>query len=721
MPSLNRRNFLKSSAAGVSSLMVKSEAIARESRTANPSWPQRYGTAKGRVAFGQYWTDPTTHPFHHQDHPSYHRLRTSLDAHYSRSEQPVTLSPGRPLRLSVKLLCEAAAGRTLFTLGLKSRSHGCWAFSIGACPSWGISFGDLGWQIMVNAARPWKERVSLTGFDNRDWHAFVFEIPHAQGPARLYCDRQHVMDLVQPITDEQRARETAEQNPVRHGSIQQLVPETPGEGDYLFLESHHPDQVIDIDRIEVSQQPLGTKRLSLPVLFDQDWELEATRLVENTPTRYEGNPVLKKADVPDPSGQNSGTFGAKVFRDENGFHMYLHGVLGVSQALGGGLDWAPYHAFSTDGIRWEVIPKNPVLTPGDKDAWDAAFVGWPTVIKEQGLFRMWYNAYVQRLQQGRTGYAESKDGIHWVKPTDGFLPFAGKPSNVCLSLQPGLHCNEYELAVEVVPDDDGPPERRYVMFLHTQGPQGFIVDVATSPNGRRFTRARNNARYYAFDEVPRNNTLHGGAMVLHEGDYWWAFVEQDFSNLNRLKFAGWAVEPEEKENVSFGIWRSMRTHLDPAPEAKDQNAGFPGSILEIGNEWWVYYSYDGDIELAKVGRHRMYGLEIQPGTETGQVTTIGLEPPKEGWRLHHLMLNTSGLAGGSRIEAELVGAVTDKVIDGYSLRESVAVERDGYEVPLQWRLEGSALPATQQPLRVRFRLTRGSGSPQVHAVYVRKT
>ncbi len=724
MGKIGRRRFLKTSAAGMGSLVAVRGATSKEALPAKPAstgapWPQRYGTAKGRVAFRDCWRDPTAHPFHHEDQPSYHRLRTSLDAHYSRAEQPVRLSAGEPLRLSVKLLCEAEAGRTLFTLGLKSKSHGCWAFSIGANPSWGISFTEWGWQIMVNAAKPWKERVSLAGFDNHDWHTFVLEIPNAQGPAKLYCDGQYVMDLVQPITDEQRARETADQNPVRHGSVQQLVPETPGEGDYIFLESRHPDQVIDIDRIEVSQQPRSTRRGSLPVLLDQDWELEGMRLAENTLTRYEGNPILKKTDIPDPTGKDSGGYGPKVLRDGQGFHMYFNAVTELSRAEGRA-DVAPYHAISTDGIHWEVTPKGPVLTPGDEDAWDAAGLTVAGVVKEQGLFRMWYGGYVRRAQQGRAGYAESKDGIHWSKPRAGLLPFAGKPSNLCFSLQSGLHSNEYELAVDVVRDDDGPPERRYILFLHTQGPHGFIVDVATSPDGRHFTHARHNARTFGFEEVPRSYSLHGSAVVLREGDYWWAFVEQDIQNQNRMRFTGWAVEPEEKENISFGLWRGQRTHLDPDPQT-GEGVGLVGDVLEVGNEWWVYYNSGGNLCLAKVGRHRMYGLELLPSAATGQVTTIGWQPPRGGWRLHQLTLNASGLAGGSRIETEVVDLASNKVLEGFSFAECLPIESDGYEIPLRWGESGKHLPETAGPLRVRFRLTRGSGNPQVHAVYVRKS
>src|SRR5207237_5575441 len=117
-------------------------------------------------------------------------------------------------------------------------------------------------------------------------------------------------------------------------------------------------------------------------------------------------------------------------------------------------------------------------------------------------------------------------------------------TNIGFPLQPGFNSNEYELPVDLVLDEQAAPERRYVMFLHTQGPHGFIVDVATSADGKHFVRAPQNARHYAFDKVPRNTTLHGAAVVLHEPNYWWAFVghHEPEGKGYRMRFTGWVVE-----------------------------------------------------------------------------------------------------------------------------------------------------------------------------------
>ncbi|MFO0945709.1 MAG: hypothetical protein U1D30_07170 [Planctomycetota bacterium] len=68
-------------------------------------------------------------------------------------------------------------------------------------------------------------------------------------------------------------------------------------------------------------------------------------------------------------------------------------------------------ATSKDGVQWE---KGGVAVPrGRPGSWDAAIVGRPSVLVEDGSFRMWYDG---RDKGDRSvGHAVSQDGIHWTK------------------------------------------------------------------------------------------------------------------------------------------------------------------------------------------------------------------------------------------------------------------------------------------------------------------
>ena len=64
-----------------------------------------------------------------------------------------------------------------------------------------------------------------------------------------------------------------------------------------------------------------------------------------------------------------------------------------------------------------------------------------SVIRVGGKFRMWYLGMIQReLQHGQAPgywrpmcYAESRDGVHWVKPELGLVELNGsRRNNICL-------------------------------------------------------------------------------------------------------------------------------------------------------------------------------------------------------------------------------------------------------------------------------------------------
>ena len=69
------------------------------------------------------------------------------------------------------------------------------------------------------------------------------------------------------------------------------------------------------------------------------------------------------------------------------------------------------YATSTDGVSWTRV--GIVLPNGGAGEWDAATLGWPMVIKDGAGYLMWYcgsNGTVSGI-----GYATSPDGITWTK------------------------------------------------------------------------------------------------------------------------------------------------------------------------------------------------------------------------------------------------------------------------------------------------------------------
>ena len=103
----------------------------------------------------------------------------------------------------------------------------------------------------------------------------------------------------------------------------------------------------------------------------------------------------------------------------------------------------------------------------------------------------------------------------------------------------------------------------WVMWVY-----GYIVDVATSLDGLRWTRVAHNARNYAFTTPPKR-TIHRAPFVVHEPHCWWIFTGTGSGRY----FLGWVVERDDQDNIGFDLW-------PPRGNTHD----ISGQIIEIEDE-----------------------------------------------------------------------------------------------------------------------------------------
>lgn len=65
--------------------------------------------------------------------------------------------------------------------------------------------------------------------------------------------------------------------------------------------------------------------------------------------------------------------------------------------------------------------------------WEGAFCGYATVLKDGDLFRLYYRGLPGKGRDGSdaevTCYAESRDGVHWLKPDLGLFEHGGNKAN----------------------------------------------------------------------------------------------------------------------------------------------------------------------------------------------------------------------------------------------------------------------------------------------------
>ncbi len=109
--------------------------------------------------------------------------------------------------------------------------------------------------------------------------------------------------------------------------------------------------------------------------------------------------------------------------------------------------WRPYRGIgycqSIDGITWS----EPLLVlthiPGSK--WESGEVNRPCVIKENGIYKMWYSGQVRPYQPGGVSvicYAESVDGLVWTRRAEPVLVHSREWENHAIMCPHVLHDEE---------------------------------------------------------------------------------------------------------------------------------------------------------------------------------------------------------------------------------------------------------------------------------------
>ena len=106
-----------------------------------------------------------------------------------------------------------------------------------------------------------------------------------------------------------------------------------------------------------------------------------------------------------------------VLFDDGIYKMWYHGLGRI-----GNDPWKVHVLYceSNDGISWTKYP-NPVIYPGGYNSWDSKAVSPGAVIKENGIYKMYYCGYSNEYDNWHVGYATSVDGINWEKyPTNNY-------------------------------------------------------------------------------------------------------------------------------------------------------------------------------------------------------------------------------------------------------------------------------------------------------------
>ncbi len=147
---------------------------------------------------------------------------------------------------------------------------------------------------------------------------------------------------------------------------------------------------------------------------------------------------------------------------------------------------------ATDGLvesfhPMKKHPANPVLRTGPLGSFDGLRAhAYGEILYDEGRFRMWYSGLSQDYATNQrsphyVGYAESRDGVNWVKPNLNQVEYKGSKANNIMDMS-GDGGSAY--MPMVVKDEREPdPNRRYKAIVATRG-----NPLLYSPDGIHWTR-----------------------------------------------------------------------------------------------------------------------------------------------------------------------------------------------------------------------------------------
>jgi len=128
-----------------------------------------------------------------------------------------------------------------------------------------------------------------------------------------------------------------------------------------------------------------------------NWRILSTTIDEN---KKEGDRRLAIDLGPGGSLDSAHAFSSSVQKEKNGYVMYYGG--------NDGRNWRILRASSLDGLKW--TKEGLCLNLGQAGEFDSVHMVYPYIIKDEFIYKMWYTAY-DGGGHWRVGYADSADGI----------------------------------------------------------------------------------------------------------------------------------------------------------------------------------------------------------------------------------------------------------------------------------------------------------------------
>lgn len=214
--------------------------------------------------------------------------------------------------------------------------------------------------------------------------------------------------------------------------------------------------------------------------------------------------------------------------------------------------------FPTELIDFVPYEHNPVFAGGGADTWDKLIRERGYILRENGIYRMWYTGYNDSLSDARyLGYATSGDGLHWIR-------YPGNP----------LFSDSWVEDMQVI-------KHQGVYYMFAEG-RNDIAHWMMSDDGIHW-KNQGNLDIRNTSGAPLSPGPYGTPTVWIEDGRWYLFYERNDQGV-------WLAESADGR-----LWKNVQD--DPViamgPEAYDKHGLAVNQIVKYKGRYYAYYHGTG--------------------------------------------------------------------------------------------------------------------------------
>lgn len=235
---------------------------------------------------------------------------------------------------------------------------------------------------------------------------------------------------------------------------------------------------------------------------------------------------------------------------------------------------------SEDGVKFEAsmvnftpYNANPVFQGTGTDTWDKQIRERGYILVEDGIYKMWYTGYTEDSEPKYLGYATSRDGINWIRYSDGPV-FSEKWTEDMFVLK---DAGKYYMYAEGMHDIAHLLTSTDGISWQEQGDL-VILDTEGTP-------------------IP---PPYGTPTVWVEDGKWYLFYERNDLGI-------WLATSEDKRT-----WKNIQDEpvIAMGPGAYDEGAVAANQVLKHGGQYYLYYHGSSNPDWADPDAHALWTSNV---------------------------------------------------------------------------------------------------------------